>query len=335
MKKFLNDPAKFVDEMIQGILAAHPQQLKAAAGDLRCIVRAGEPKKGKVGLATGGGSGHLPLFLGYVGQGMLDGCAVGGVFQSPSSQQMFEVTKAIDSGAGVLYIYGNYGGDVMNFDMAAEMADLEGIRVAQVVAGEDVASAPKGQENKRRGVAGIFFVYKIAGAYAEEMASLDEVQRIAQKVCANVRTMGVALSPCTIPEVGKPTFEIGANEMEIGMGIHGEPGIQRGPLKPADQVVEAMVRPILSDLPYRKGDEVAVLVNGLGATPKEELYVMYRKVAEMLQAEGISVYQAYLGEFATSMEMAGASISLLKLDDELKRFLAKPARTPFFEQVQL
>lgn len=335
MKKFLNDPAKFVDEMVQGIVAAHPKQLKYVAGDLRCLVRADEKKEGKVGLATGGGSGHLPLFLGYVGKGMLDGCSVGGVFQSPSAQQMFEVTKAIDSGAGVLYIYGNYGGDVMNFDMAAEMADVEDIRVEQVVAGEDVASAPKGQESKRRGVAGIFFVYKIAGACAEDMASLDEVKRVAQKVCANVRTMGVALSPCTIPEVGKPTFQIGENEMEIGMGIHGEPGIQRGPLKTADEVVESMLRPILADLPYQKGDEVSVLINGLGATPKEELYVMYRKVDEILKAEGICVYHAYIGEFATSMEMAGASISLLKLDDELKYFLAKPANTPFFEQVQL
>lgn len=335
MKKFLNDPAKFVDEMIQGIVAAHPKQLKYAADDLRCIVRADEKKEDKVGLATGGGSGHLPLFLGYVGKGMLDGCSVGGVFQSPSAQQMLEVTKAIDSGAGVLYIYGNYGGDVMNFDMAAEMADMEDIRVEQVVAGEDVASAPKGREDKRRGVAGIFYVYKIAGAYAEEMASLDEVKRVAEKVCANVRTMGVALSPCTIPEVGKPTFEIGEGEMEIGMGIHGEPGIQRGPLKTADEVVEKMLLPILEDLPYQKGAEVSVLINGLGATPKEELYVMYRKVDEILKAKGISVYHTYIGEFATSMEMAGASISLLKLDDELKRLLAKPANTPFFEQVQL
>ena len=335
MKKFLNDPVKFVDEMIQGIVAAHPKQLKYVADDFRCIVRADEKKEGKVGLATGGGSGHLPLFLGYVGKGMLDGCSVGGVFQSPSAQQMLEVTKAIDSGAGVLYIYGNYTGDIMNFEMASEMAEMEDIRTEHVLGAEDVASAPKGEEEKRRGVAGIFYVYKIAGAYAEEMASLDEVKRIAEKVCANVRTMGVALSPCTIPEVGKPTFEIGENEMEIGMGIHGEPGVRRGPLKTADEVVEEMLSAILKDLPYQRGDEVSVLMNGLGATPKEELYVMFRKVNEMLNAEGINVYHTYVGEFATSMEMAGASISLLKLDDELKRLLAKPANTPFFEQVQL
>lgn len=334
MRKLINDPANFVDEMLQGIYAAHPEKLKYVNNDLRCVVRA-KMKKGKVGLATGGGSGHLPLFLGYVGEGMLDGCSVGGVFQSPSANQMLEVTKAIDSGAGVLYIYGNYGGDVMNFDMAAEMADLEGIRVEQVVAGEDVASAPKGKENKRRGVAGIFYVYKIAGAYADEMAPLDEVKRIAEKVCENVRTMGVALSPCTIPEVGKPSFEIKEGEMEIGMGIHGEPGVRKGKLKPADSVVDEILQPILEDIPFKKGDEVSVLINGLGATPKEELYVLYRRVDQVLKEKGIKIFHPYIGEFATSMEMAGASISLLRLDDELKRLLAKPANTPFFVQEQL
>ncbi|MDK2799346.1 MAG: phosphoenolpyruvate---glycerone phosphotransferase subunit DhaK [Clostridiales bacterium] len=334
MRKLINDPANFVDEMLQGLYAAHPEKLKYVNDDLRCVVSA-KTKKGKVGLATGGGSGHLPLFLGYVGEGMLDGCSVGGVFQSPSANQMLEVTKAIDSGAGVLYIYGNYGGDVMNFDMAAEMADLEGIRVEQVVAGEDVASAPKGKEDKRRGVAGIFYVYKIAGAYADEMASLDEVKRVAEKVCANVRTMGVALSPCTIPEVGKPSFVIKEGEMEIGMGIHGEPGIRKSELKPADSVVDEMLQPILEDLPFEKGDEVSVLINGLGATPREELYVLYRRVNQILKEKNIKIFHPYIGEFATSMEMAGASITLLRLDDELKRLLAKPANTPFFVQEQL
>jgi dihydroxyacetone kinase-like protein len=334
MKKFLNKPENFVDEMIEGIMAAHPDKLKYVNDDLRCVVNA-NGKDGKVGIATGGGSGHLPLFLGYVGDGMLDGCSVGGVFQSPSSDQMLEVTKEIDKGAGVLYIYGNYGGDIMNFDMAAEMADMEDLKVLQVVAGEDVASSKKGEEHKRRGVAGIFFVYKIAGACADDMKSLEEVKAVADKVCANVRTMGVALSPCIVPEVGKPSFTIAEGEMEIGMGIHGEPGIEKGPLKPADEVVETMMNAILEDLPYQKGDEVAVLMNGLGATPKEELYVMYRKVALMLEEKGISVFHVYAGEYATSMEMAGASITLLKLDDELKKYLAKPANTPFFEQIQL
>jgi len=335
MKKIINDPKNFVNEMIEGILAAHPEQLKCVNNDLRCLVRSDSRKPGKVGLSTGGGSGHLPLFLGYVGKGMLDGCAVGNVFASPSAKQMLEVTKAIDRGSGVLYIYGNYGGDVMNFDMAAEMADMEDIRVEQVVAGEDVASSPKGEEYNRRGVAGIFFVYKIAGACAEEMASLDEVKRVAKKVCANVRTMGVGLSPCIIPEMGKPTFEMDEGQMEIGIGIHGEPGIGKGELKSADEIVEKIMESILEDLPYQSGDEVSVLINGLGATPKEELYVVYRKVAQILRDKKITVYHPYIGEFATSMEMAGMSISLLKLDNELKKLLKKSADTPFFVQAEL
>jgi phosphoenolpyruvate---glycerone phosphotransferase subunit DhaK len=334
MKKIMNKAEDFVDEMIEGILAAHPGELTTVADDLRCVVNKNKTAN-KVGIATGGGSGHLPLFLGYVGEGMLDGCSVGGVFQSPSSFQMLEVTKAIAQGAGVLYIYGNYGGDILNFDMAAEMADAEGIRVEQVVAGEDVASGPKGEESKRRGVAGIFYVYKIAEAKAAELAFLDEVKRVAGKAAANVRTMGVALSPCIVPEVGKPSFTLNEDEMEIGMGIHGEPGIRRGKLKPADEIVDEMLLPVLNDLPYQEGDEVSVLINGLGATPKEELYIMYRRVAQVLEEKGIRVFKKYIGEFATSMEMAGASISLVKLDDELKGLLSKPACTPFFEQKQL
>jgi len=335
MKKIINNPKNFVNEMIEGILAAYPEQLKCVNNDLRCLVRSDSRKPGKVGLSTGGGSGHLPLFLGYVGKGMLDGCAVGNVFASHSAKQMLEVTKAIGSGSGVLYIYGNYGGDVMNFDMAAEMADIEDIRVEQIVAGEDVASSPKGEEDKRRGVAGIFFVYKIAGACAEEMASLDEVKRVAKKVCANVRSMGVGLSPCIIPEMGKPTFEMNEGQMEIGIGIHGEPGIGKGELKSADEIVEKIMESILEDLPYQSGDEVSVLVNGLGATPKEELYVVYRKVAQILKDKKITVYHPYIGEFATSMEMAGMSISLLRLDNELKELLKKSADTPFFVQAEL
>lgn len=331
MNKFLNAPGRFVDEMLEGILVAHPAQLDSVAGVPRTVIRK-EFKPGKVGIVTGGGSGHLPLFLGYVGEGLLDGCSVGGVFQSPTAEQMFEVTRAADQGAGVLYIYGNYGGDIMNFDLAAEMADAEDIRVVQTVAGEDVASSKKGEEHKRRGVAGIFFVYKLAGACANTMAPLDEVKRIADKACANVRTMGVALTPCIVPEVGKPSFTIGDGEMEIGMGIHGEPGIQRGPLQQADQVVDTMLEGILEDLPYRRGDEVAVLMNGLGGTPSEELYIMYRRVAEVLKERGIGVFHVYVGEFATSMEMAGASISLLRLDQELKSLLSAPATTPFFVQ---
>lgn len=334
MKKFMNDAERFVDDMLEGIYAAHPKELGFAAGDRRCAVTA-RPRKGKVGIATGGGSGHLPLFLGYVGEGMLDGCAVGGVFQSPSADQMLEVTRAINQGAGVIYIYGNYTGDIMNFDMAAEMADLEGVKVVSVVGNDDVASSPKGSEEKRRGVAGIFFIYKAAGAAAMEGMCLDDVKRVAEKAKANVRTMGVALTPCIVPEVGRASFFLGDDEMEIGMGIHGEPGIRRGKLRKADEIVDEMLKPILADLPFSKGDEVAVLINGLGATPKEELYIIHRRIAAVLMKEGVSVFHVYVGEFATSMEMAGASISLCKLDDELRRLIARPASTPFFEQRQL
>lgn len=329
MKKFLNQPEAFVDEMLEGLYAAHPRQLQYVADDRRCLVSVAR-KPGKVGLATGGGSGHLPLFLGYVGRGMLDGCAVGGVFQSPSAQQMFEVTKAIDQGAGVLYIYGNYTGDILNFDMATEMAEMENIRVLSVVGNDDVASSVQGEEHKRRGVAGIFFVYKAAGAAADEGMPLDEVRRVAEKARLATRTMGVALSSCIVPEVGHATFSIGEQEMEIGMGIHGEPGIRRGPLLPADAVVDEMLKPILAELQLGQGSEVAVLVNGLGGTPQEELYVMYRRIHQVLGEQGVQVAQVHVGEFATAMEMAGASISVIKLDDELKRLVAAPADTPFF-----
>jgi len=331
MKKFLNNAEDFVDEMLDGIYAAHPRQLAFAGGDKRCMVAATRVT-GKVGLATGGGSGHLPLFLGYVGAGLLDGAAVGGVFQSPSADQMFEVTKAINQGAGVLYIYGNYTGDIMNFDMATEMAELENIKVLSVVGNDDAASSPVGQEHKRRGVAGIVFVFKAAGAAAREGMPLDEVKRVAEKAKANTRTMGVALTPCIVPEIGHATFSIGEQEMEIGMGIHGEPGIRRGALLPADQVVDEMMEPLLKELQLARGSEVAVLVNGLGGTPKEELYILFRRLAGLLGEHGVMVFHAYIGEFATSMEMAGASISLLLLDDELKRLIAAPVDSPFFAQ---
>ena len=334
MQRLLNQPEHYVDEMLKGVLAAHPDKVKIVNDDLRCYV-ATKKKAGKVGIATGGGSGHLPLFMGYVGEGMLDGCSIGGVFQSPSADQMYQVTKAIDSGAGVLYIYGNYGGDIMNFDMAQEMADFDDIQVMQVVAGEDVVSAPKGMENKRRGVAGIFFVFKCAGGAADALLPLEEVAKIAQKAADNVRTMGVALTPCVIPENGKANFSIEPGHMEMGMGIHGEPGIEKGPIKPVDTIVEEMLDRILPDLPYQAGDEVAVLVNGLGATPLEELYITYRKVHEVLTEKGIAVFKAYVGEYATSMDMTGMSISLLKLDDELKTHLSAPCRTPFVSQEQL
>ncbi len=334
MKKLINNPRDFVAEMLDGLLKAHPGELSFAAGDHHCIVRAGAPFQGKVALATGGGSGHLPVFLGYVGKGLLDGCAVGDVFASPNSEQMLAVTQRIHGGKGVLYIYGNYGGDVMNFDMASEMAGMEGIEVRTVLVKDDVASAPPTEADRRRGVAGMVFAFKAAGAKADEGGSLDEVERIARKALANVRSIGVALSPCTVPAAGRPTFTIGENEMEIGMGIHGEPGMRREELKPADQVAERMTQAILDDMPLSSKDRVAVMLNGLGATPPEELYILYRRVHDLLAARGVVVHRAYVGEYATSMEMAGASLTVFKLDDELLSLLDRPAQSPFFVQVQ-
>jgi dihydroxyacetone kinase-like protein len=245
---------------------------------------------------------------------------------------MLEVTRRIDGGKGVVYIYGNYGGDVMNFDMAAEMASFEDIEVRTVLVKDDVASAPPEEADRRRGVAGMVFAFKVAGARADQGGSLDEVVAIAERALSNIRTMGVALSPVTVPMAGRPTFTIGDDEMEIGMGIHGEPGMKREKLQTADQISERMVTAILEDLQPAPGDRLAVMVNGLGATPPEELYIMYRKVHEMLTGRDLQVHRAYVGEFATSMEMAGASFTFLKLDDELAQLLDHPANTPFFKQ---
>ncbi|MCL6528158.1 MAG: dihydroxyacetone kinase subunit DhaK [Thermaceae bacterium] len=330
MKKILNDPKRFVDEMLEGLYAAHPGMLGYTGGDLRCLVRADAPVQGKVALATGGGSGHLPVFLGYVGQGMLDGCAIGDVFQSPSADQMLAVTRQIHGGKGVLYIYGNYGGDIMNFDMATEMASMEDIEVRTVLVKDDVASAPAERAETRRGVAGMVFAFKTAGAKADLGGSLDEVEAVAQKTLANTRTMGVALGPCILPTVGKPGFTLGEDEMELGMGIHGEPGVRRGKLETADQIAEQILTTITADMPLNPGDRVAVMVNGLGATPLEELYILYRRVHQLLAGQGVSIHRPFIGEFATSMEMPGASITLFKLDDELIPLLDHPAHTPFF-----
>lgn len=335
MKKLMNQPENYVEEMLSGIYKSHPEDYTYAGGDLHCLVTRYKCP-GKVALATGGGSGHLPLFLGYVGKGMLDGCSVGDVFQSPSAEQMLEVTKEIHNGAGVLYIYGNYNGDIFNFDMAAEMADMEAdIRVESVVAGDDIASNVSGEitdPSKRRGVAGIFFVYKAAGAAAEEGMSLDEVKRVAEKVCANTRTMGIALSACVVPRVGKAGFSIGEDEIEVGMGIHGETGIKVEKMKASDAIVDDMMDMLLAEMPLAEGEEVAVLVNGLGGTPLDELYIMLNRITDTLEANKTPIFHVWAGEYATSMEMAGASISLCKVDAELKRLLGAQADTPFFKQ---
>ena len=332
MQKILNDPERFVDEMLDGILAAHPGQLRRVGP--WALARAAAPMADKVAIVTGGGSGHLPVFMGYVGQGLLDGAAIGEVFASPSADQMLEVTEAVSAGRGVLYLYGNYGGDVMNFDLAAELADAAGIEVQTVLGADDVASAPPERASRRRGIAGIFLLYKVAGAAAAGGASLDEVVAVTKRAAEGLRTMGVALSPCTIPAAGVPTFELPDGEMEIGMGIHGEPGVRRGALEPADRIADELIDTILADRDYAAGSRVAVLVNGLGATPKEELYILYRRVAERLAERQLTVHRVWIGEYATSLEMAGASVSVMAVDDELAALLDTPVSTPFVVQAE-
>ncbi|WP_250475465.1 dihydroxyacetone kinase subunit DhaK [Caballeronia sp. GAFFF1] len=332
MKKIINNPETFVDEIIDALLLAHPKWIKAANSDKRALVRADAPREGRVGIVTGGGSGHMPGFLGYVGEGLCGGVVVGNVFSSPSSEQILEATKGVNGGAGVLYVYGNYGGDVLNFDLASDLADAEGIEVKTVVLTDDVASAPKERASDRRGVAGMVFAFKCAGAAAERGDSLEEVARICAKANANCRTMGVGLSPTILPAAGKPTFTLPDGEMEIGIGIHGEPGTHRGALQSADAIAENLMRQILDDLAAPKGSRLALLVNGLGATPLEELYLLYRRAAKIAEGDGLSIAWSYVGEYVTSLEMAGASITVMLLDDELEALLAAPAHSPFFRE---
>lgn len=329
MKKIINAPENYVDEMLQGIYASFPDQVKCAADDPRCYCIANK-KPGKVAIITGGGSGHVPLFLGYVGEGMIDGCGVGGVFQSPSAEQIYNIAKEVEAGAGVLFLYGNYTGDIMNFDMATELLDMDDIEAVSLVGADDVLS--NANVEARRGVAGIFFMYKAAGAKADQMGTLEEVAAAAKKAGDNVRTVGFALTPCIVPEVGHANFELAENEMAFGMGIHGEPGVWNGPVKTADELAAESVDEILKDMPLAEGDEVALLINGLGATSLEELYILNNAVRKQLEAKGVKVYRSWTGEYATSMEMMGASISVCKVDDELKGYFDYPVNTPFICQ---
>lgn len=332
MKKILNDASAYVDEMLDGLCLAHPETYRRAGDTGRVIARAGGARRGKVGIVSGGGSGHLPLFTGYVGQGLLDACAIGNVFAGPSVGDCVDAMRAADGGAGVLRLYGNYGGDRMNFDMAGEMLEPEGMQTTTVLGADDVASAGPDERQKRRGVAGLIYVFKIAGAKAEQSgATLAEVTQAANKAGAACRSIGVALTPCVVPEAGKPTFSIAEDEMEMGMGIHGEPGIWRGPLASADKIASEMLERILADVDIGRGERVSLLLNSLGATPQEELYILYRTVARELAARGISIVAPLVGRYATSMEMAGASLSLLRLDAELEALLRAPADCPFWK----
>ena len=330
MKKILNNPENYVDEMLAGLTAAHPEYYRLHGDSGKVVVRTTAGKTGKVGIVTGGGSGHLPVFSGYVGEGLLDACAIGDVFASPSAEQMADAIRAADSGAGVLRLYGNYGGDVMNFDMAGELVEFEDITCSSVLLVDDVASAPPEEAEKRRGVAGMVYAFKMAGAAAEEGRDLDGVTAVAQKAADACCSIGAALSPCTVPQVGKPTFEIADDEMEMGMGIHGEPGVWRGKLQTADEMAGEMMDRLLADMPLTAGDRVSIMVNSLGATPPEELYILYRVVKARLDQVGTTIVMPLIGRYATSMEMTGVSFTLCKLDKELEALLTAPCDCAFW-----
>ena len=327
MKKLINDPNDVVLEALRGIEAAHPDL--RVDYENKVVYRGAAPKTGKVGIISGGGSGHEPLHGGFVGHGMLDAACAGDVFTSPVPGQILAATKLVDGGAGILHVVKNYTGDVMNFEMAAEMAAAEtGARVVSVVTDDDVAVQDSTWTAGRRGVGATVLLEKIAGAAAEQGRDLDEVARIARSVNANGRSMGLALTSCTVPAVGHPTFELGEDEMELGVGIHGEPGRQRLPLAPAREVASLLVEPVLSDLPFAKGDPVIAFVNGLGGTPLIELYLMFNEVQKILDQHGVPVARSLVGSYITSLDMAGVSVTLLRVDDELLSLWDAPVNTP-------
>ena len=329
MKKIINKPSDFVEESIDGLVKSHPDVYAFALDNKRVITRSTKASN-KVGIVTGGGSGHLPVFTGYVGKGFLDACAIGSVFASPSVDQITSAIRNGNNGNGVLCVLGNYGGDVMNFEMACEIVASEGIKTKTVIVADDIASAKEEEKLKRRGIAGMIFVFKIAGAIAETGGSLDDTFKLASDANNNIRTLGVALSPCILPEAGKPTFEINDDEIEIGMGIHGEPGIKREKLKTANDLVDDLYKRIIDDSKLKANDNVAIMINSLGATPLEELYIISKKVNENLSKSNIQNSKTYVGRYATSMEMAGMSITTLKLNDNLKKYLFAESTCPFW-----
>lgn len=333
-KKLINDAEAVIDEMLAGIVATHPHHVRLLADSPRSLVAAGAPRPGKVGIVVGGGSGHEPGFLGYVGRGMADAAAVGNPFASPGPDPIIAATRAVHGGAGVVYVIGNYSGDVMNFEMAAELAELDSIRTRTVLVTDDVASAPAAEADRRRGVGGAVFVFKAAGAAADMGRDLDGVVQAAQHANASVRTMGVALEPCSLPATLKPNFTLAAGELELGIGIHGEPGVEKGPMRPADAVADAILDRVLGELDPPAGSEVAVLVNGMGATPLMELYVVARHVLDRLARRNLRVHRCLVGNFLTALEMAGCSISVMKLDAELKSLLDHPAEPVLLRNFQ-
>jgi dihydroxyacetone kinase-like protein len=327
MKKIINNPNDVVSEMLQGLEKANPSVVYGGAG-VEVIARK-EKKQNKVGVISGGGSGHEPAHAGYVGYGMLDAAVAGNVFASPSPDRILKGIKRADSGAGVLMVIKNYSGDIMNFQMAGELAEAEGIKTDYVIVKDDVAVPDSTYSTGRRGIAGTVFVHKVAGAAAEQNKSLEEVKAFAQKTIDNIRSMGMAMTPCILPSVGRPGFELAEDEVEIGMGIHGEPGINREKLTQAKELAEKLVGHILDDYEFT-GSEVAVMVNGLGGTPLMELYILYNEVDKILVQKDIKVYRSFVGNYMTSLEMAGCSVTLLKLDQELKGFLDFKCDAPAF-----
>ena len=333
MQKFINDPSLVVDEMLQGYVKAHPDLVANTEND-RVLKYKNAPVQGKVGIVTGGGSGHKPAFVGYIGKHMCDAVAVGEIFTSPPAQMFYDAIKAADGGKGVAILYGNYAGDNMNVAMAMEEAEDEGIEVKKVVANDDVPSAPSSEMEKRRGVAGEILMWKVGGAKAAMGGSLDEVITAAQKAIDSTRSIGVGLSGCTIPEVGHPNFSVDPGKMEVGIGHHGEPGIEIADLETSAQVAKRMVDVVIPDLPFAGGDEVALLLSGLGSTPVMELYILYRDVVALLEEKGMKVHVSYVGNYFTSLEMSGATLTLMKLDEELKECIDFEADSVGLRQFQ-
>lgn len=327
MKKLINQAADVVREELEGVAVAHPDLVKVNY-DPSFVYRADAPIKGKVAVISGGGSGHEPMHGGFVGLGMLDAACPGAVFTSPTPDQMLEATKKVDGGAGVLHIVKNYTGDIMNFEMAADLARGDGIEVEAVVIDDDVAVKDSLYTAGRRGVGTTVLAEKICGAAAEQRRSLKEVTDLCRKVNGWGRSMGMALTSCTVPHVGKPTFDLPEDEMEIGIGIHGEPGRMRMKIKPADEIVEMLMEPIITDIPYKPGEEVLLFVNSMGGTPQIELYIVYRKAYEIATKKGLKVVRNLIGPYITSLEMAGTSITMLKMDEDLKKLWDAPVKTP-------
>lgn len=331
MQKIINDPSLVVDQMLEGFVKANSDLVSTTENE-RVLKYKNAPVKGKVGVVTGGGSGHKPAFVGYIGRNMVDAVAVGELFSSPPAQMFYDAIRAADAGAGVAILYGNYAGDNMNVAMAIEQAEDDGILVGKVVANDDVPSAPSSDRSRRRGVAGEILMWKVGGAKAAMGGSLEEVLAVAQKAIDNTRSMGVGLSPCILPEVGHPNFTIEPGTMEIGIGHHGEPGIEVAPLESAEQIAHRMCDVILPDLPFKSGDEVVVLVSGLGSTPLMEQYILYGEVEKILESKGIKVHKSLVGNYFTSLEMAGATLSVMRLDDELKECFDYEADAVSFKQ---